>query len=125
MRAGYVHGHGESDPAWLRHPPAAATAILELEAAATFKSRPSGHPAAIIPAQQPSMDIIGSMNGNAQLDEWDDAVDEVTSGGDRVDLWGLLVRRKWLILVGTVIGLVLGALHYARTKPTYESRANC
>ena len=63
------------------------------------------------------------MNGNGQLDTWDDVVDEVTPDGDSVDLWGLLVRRKWLIFIGAVIGLVLGSLYYARTKPTYESHA--
>ena len=39
------------------------------------------------------------------------------------DLWGLMWRRKSLIGLGMVVGLVMGSLYYARTTPIYESAA--
>src|SRR5579884_2566715 len=35
----------------------------------------------------------------------------------------LLWRHKWLVALGVVAGCVMGALHYARTPPIFQSGA--
>ena len=39
------------------------------------------------------------------------------------DFWGVLNRRKWLVFLGLVSGLALGALVYAKSETIYESVA--
>src|SRR5437870_10073009 len=39
------------------------------------------------------------------------------------DFWGVALRRKSLIALGLVAGLVLGALYYAMRTPAYKSDA--
>jgi capsular exopolysaccharide synthesis family protein len=46
-----------------------------------------------------------------------------TSGPPYLELWRIARRRKSLILLGALAGLVLGAIYYATTPPVYESRA--
>ena len=40
------------------------------------------------------------------------------------DFWGVLNRRKWLVFLGLVTGLALGALVYAKSQTIYESVAH-
>jgi len=37
------------------------------------------------------------------------------------DFWGVLNRRKWLVFLGLVCGMGLGALFYAKSEDIYES----
>ena len=39
------------------------------------------------------------------------------------DFWGIALRRKSLVALGLVVGLVLGALYYAMRPPVYKSDA--
>ena len=39
------------------------------------------------------------------------------------DFWGVLNRRKWLVFLGLITGLALGALVYAKSQTIYESVA--
>ncbi len=41
----------------------------------------------------------------------------------RVDFWGLVARRKWLILLGLVIGLGLSYLYFTQATEWYQSSA--
>ena len=41
------------------------------------------------------------------------------SGG----IWGMILRRKWLIVLGVIVGLGFGYLQYSRIKPVYQSSA--
>ena len=36
------------------------------------------------------------------------------------DFWGVLNRRKWLVFLGLITGLALGALVYAKSETIYE-----
>ena len=49
-------------------------------------------------------------------------------GGDEeqqnFDFWGVISRRKWLIFLGLLTGVILGALYNAQADVIYESRAN-
>lgn len=59
---------------------------------------------------------------NAQ--EWTEAAGlepVATAGG--LDLWGMVVRRKFFILFGAVVGIALGYLYASRLTPIYESSA--
>jgi capsular exopolysaccharide synthesis family protein len=40
-----------------------------------------------------------------------------------VELWDVIWKRKWLILLTTAIALALGGLYYVQEDPTYESMA--
>src|SRR5947209_7444242 len=56
----------------------------------------------------------------------DDQAELRVDGGDasgKVHVWILLYRRKWLFLVGVVVGLGLGYLYYLKKRPVYESTA--
>jgi capsular exopolysaccharide synthesis family protein len=39
------------------------------------------------------------------------------------DLWGMVIRRKWLILLGAVIGPALGYLYAVQRQPVFQSDA--
>ena len=39
------------------------------------------------------------------------------------DFWGVLNRRKWLVFLGLVSGIAIGALVYAKSETIYESVA--
>ena len=39
------------------------------------------------------------------------------------DLWGMLWRRKWIVLTACSVGLVLGFLYFYSAQPYYESVA--
>jgi len=39
------------------------------------------------------------------------------------DFWGILNRRKWLVFLGIVTGMALGALYHAQCETTYKSEA--
>ncbi|MEZ6092687.1 MAG: polysaccharide biosynthesis tyrosine autokinase [Pirellulaceae bacterium] len=39
------------------------------------------------------------------------------------DFWGILNRRKWIVFLGLVTGILLGALYHYQTAPTYRSEA--
>lgn len=41
----------------------------------------------------------------------------------RHDVLAILWRWKWLPIIGSVIGMAVGALNFSRQKPTYESNA--
>ena len=43
--------------------------------------------------------------------------------GEGLDLLGILLRRKWLIALGAVVGLGLGILYYSRQPTVYQSAA--
>ncbi len=40
------------------------------------------------------------------------------------DFWGVLNRRKWLVFLGLVTGMALGAVFHAKSETIYESKAN-
>ncbi len=40
-----------------------------------------------------------------------------------VDIWGILSRRKWLIILGLILGLGLGYIYLLQADPMYESQA--
>lgn len=40
-----------------------------------------------------------------------------------LDLWGTVLRRKWLLIVGALVGVGLGSLWYFQTPPKFESAA--
>ncbi|MDG1873848.1 MAG: hypothetical protein P8J27_08045, partial [Mariniblastus sp.] len=39
------------------------------------------------------------------------------------DFWGILNRRKWLVFLGLVTGMALGALYHAQCETIYASSA--
>ena len=39
------------------------------------------------------------------------------------DFWGILNRRKWLIFLGVITGMALGALYHAQCETIYKSEA--
>ncbi len=39
------------------------------------------------------------------------------------DFWGILNRRKWLVFLGIITGMALGALYHAQCETTYKSEA--
>ena len=43
---------------------------------------------------------------------------------EQAALLQILWRHKWLVAIGPVIGLVLGAIYYAKATPIYESSAD-
>ncbi len=45
------------------------------------------------------------------------------SFGGGIDVWGMLWRRKWIVVAGTVLGLVLGFLYFFNAQPIYKSSA--
>ena len=42
---------------------------------------------------------------------------------DGVDVWGILARRKWLVILGMILGLGLGYIYLLQADPVYESIA--
>ena len=40
-----------------------------------------------------------------------------------IDIWGIVVRRKWIIIASTILGIILGVLKYSRAEPVYRSGA--
>ena len=48
---------------------------------------------------------------------------EVASNESTFDFWGLLNRRKWIVLIGLLSGLGLGYLYHTQAAPIYESEA--
>lgn len=40
-----------------------------------------------------------------------------------VDIWGILARRKWLVILGMILGSVLGYIYLLQADPVYESVA--
>ncbi len=42
---------------------------------------------------------------------------------DGVDVWGILARRKWLVILGMILGLGLGYIYLLQADPVYESLA--
>ncbi len=40
-----------------------------------------------------------------------------------VDVWGILARRKWLVILGLIVGLGLGYIYLLQASPVYESVA--
>ena len=40
-----------------------------------------------------------------------------------VDVWGILARRKWLVILGMILGLGLGYIYLLQADPVYESIA--
>ena len=38
-----------------------------------------------------------------------------------VDVWGILRRRKWIVMLGTMLGLGLGYIYLLQASPVYES----
>ena len=40
-----------------------------------------------------------------------------------VDVWGILSRRKWLVIMGFVLGIGLGYIYLLQASPVYESTA--
>lgn len=54
---------------------------------------------------------------------WDD-FDSGHSHGHSIDLWGLVWRRKWVILSCMILGLLAGFLYYYSATPFYQSSAN-
>ena len=40
-----------------------------------------------------------------------------------VDVWGILARRKWLVILGMILGLGLGYIYLLQADPVYESVA--
>jgi succinoglycan biosynthesis transport protein ExoP len=40
-----------------------------------------------------------------------------------VDVWGILARRKWLVILGLILGLGLGYIYLLQADPVYESLA--
>ena len=39
------------------------------------------------------------------------------------DFWGILSRRKWLVFLGIITGMALGALYHAQADTIYKSEA--
>lgn len=59
-------------------------------------------------------------------DEFDWQVDPATSPdalGGGIDVWGILYRRKWIMVATTILGVLLGTLYYSRQVPIYQSSA--
>lgn len=48
---------------------------------------------------------------------------ELSAGGFGFDIWGLLNRRKWIILAGLVLGLIGGGVYYMVARPVFETVA--
>ena len=40
-----------------------------------------------------------------------------------VDIWGILARRKWLVILGMILGSGLGYIYLLQADPVYESVA--
>jgi capsular exopolysaccharide synthesis family protein len=58
---------------------------------------------------------------NSETAWWGDNEATVDSGG--IDILGILQRRKWIVATFTTLGLILGALFFARATPVYKSSA--
>jgi len=46
-----------------------------------------------------------------------------TTDAENVHLLEIAWRRKWLLVIGATVGLMVGALYYAQESPVYESMA--
>ena len=40
-----------------------------------------------------------------------------------VDIWGIIARRKWLLILGMILGLGLGYIYLLQADPVYQSTA--
>ena len=52
-------------------------------------------------------------------DEW--LADPGAETQREIDWWGILVRRKWIIILCVLLGVIAGTLYYIRAEPVYES----
>lgn len=55
--------------------------------------------------------------------EWTDAQSGAASGEAGFDVWGAAWRRKWMLLVVTIIATGLGYLYYLKAERVYSSSA--
>lgn len=61
---------------------------------------------------------------STQHDDWrDDDLIEAPSGRPNIDMWGVVWRRKWLVVLGILVGSGMGYLYYAKAEKVYESVA--
>lgn len=67
----------------------------------------------------PALPHSGDPNGNANL------LSSMGPQGQQkgFDIWGPLQRRKYLIVLFSIVGAVLGYLHYSKTPKVYNSSA--
>ncbi len=69
--------------------------------------------------QRHSYDAISTENGRAAGNEYDV---EASKEGAEIDIFGILNRRKGLIVTSAIVGLMLGAAYYLFLPPSYESK---
>lgn len=53
----------------------------------------------------------------------DDASVQDAPPAMKIDLLGILLRRKWLVIIGMIVGLGLGTLYYFQATPKYRAMA--
>ncbi|MCA9187970.1 MAG: polysaccharide biosynthesis tyrosine autokinase [Pirellulaceae bacterium] len=58
----------------------------------------------------------------SELDVFED-LDHESSGVQGIDVWGILLRRKWIISAVALVAIALGVLYYLQADPVYESQA--
>ncbi|MFC1759020.1 polysaccharide biosynthesis tyrosine autokinase [Planctomycetota bacterium] len=64
--------------------------------------------------QQNELQATGQTNG--AMAEMNPMMD-----GGGVDIWGIVSRRKWLLIFGMIFGSALGYIYLLRANPVYES----
>ena len=67
-----------------------------------------------------------SKKSDIQRDDWSDSDSDMSEAAEPLSLLSLgraIWRRKWLVALGTVVGLSIGALYFAQSVPVYESSA--
>ena len=61
------------------------------------------------------------MSQSNQEDYLDPSASDTGTTADGIDIWGIILRGKWIILVSAALGAAFGYLYYLRLAPVYQS----